>query len=516
MSEHEDIGDTEKNGDANYGTFTKQVSRSASSVREALGEDGTVTQQEVWGWYIYDWANSPFYQVLDVIMKILLKRLAEFAEGVGSFPAHVMSAGSYPAAVMWFTAALQVVCLLSFSAFGDFGDRKKHLLKVFTFAGSTIVLLTIICFFSSLWWLAGVFRILAGVCFILCDVYYNSFLPLLVSSHYKVVGLEGKQRTEMEVELTNEMSARGFLTGYAGGMSLQVISFVILFCFECDSATTACSEFDRLFWLCLCIASVGVWWAAFSLYSFKQLKSRAGPPFPGGINIFCFGWTQAWETLCAVVNFRQTLLFIVAYFIWSDALATALNVAVLIMDDDGGKDSSVVLSATLATLAGLIGIFAFMNLQKYFELSTKVMLLSQLCAFVVICVSCGCGIVTAFDGRGFYIVMAPVAFMMGSLQANTRSLYSSLSLVGREAAMFSFYAIMDKGSSLIGTAVIGVVHTTTQSYVGVFWYCVFAFVFSAVILCFIDVERGLVDAGQVCIDGQVVRPQLLPEATPPP
>lgn len=220
----------------------------------------------------------------------------------------------------------------------------------------------------------------------------------------------------------------------------------------------------------------------------------------------CLGWVQAWKTLGVVVRRRQVLIFMIAYFIWSDALATTQNVSILYMDekatdkestaDTTEKDSSKMILLAGGSLMGIVGVLGLMKFQQCLKLTNKSMLLGQLSFYALICAACAGGALNALNGIGYFLCMVPVVVMMGSLQANTRSLYSSLSPVGMEAAMFAFYSITDKGSSLVGAAVIAVVHTSSGSYLGVFWYCMLAFIVSAVLLYFVDVKQGMVDASK--------------------
>merc|ERR1712008_415005 len=154
------------------------------------------------------------------------------------------------------------------------------------------------------------------------------------------------------------------------------------------------------------------------------------------------------------------------------------------------------LNSFLGAFASLLGVLMVLKLQQYFNISNKAMLLAQLVLYVIFSLAGALGVMGTMDGYGLYVVMVPAVFMMGSLQANTRSLFSALVPKGYEASMFAFYAITDKGSSLLGFGVISLVHSTTGQYTAVFWYTMLAYLISAGILWFVDVKKGLVDAGR--------------------
>lgn len=155
-------------------------------------------------------------------------------------------------------------------------------------------------------------------------------------------------------------------------------------------------------------------------------------------------------------------------------------------------DSSKLTLMIGGILLALIGVVLFMQVQRMFGWTSKTILLGMLCTYGFISTCCALG---GLDNY-YYILMVPVTLMLGAQQAYQRALYSNLAPVGKEAAMFAFYTITDKGSSLIGYAVIGVVHSSTHSYVGTFWYCALAFFTSAAILSSVDVEQGMRDAGK--------------------
>lgn len=474
---------------------------SSSMVRAA--EAGPVKELEVRAWYVYDFANSPFFQVMTTLTPFLLTLVAKgHCANVKSdtMPVLGISPESFTPFVRFTMIAIQVVCILSFSAFGDFGGGRKLLLQVLTFAGSFFLALNMFTISYSMWWLPMLLRMLAGICFCMCGVYYNAYLPMLAGAHYTLSGLvNSDERDKKENEIADELSNKGQAWGYVGGVAMQVICILLLKFTECDPSGFACSEFQMLWPPCLCILLVGVWWAVFSLYTFKHLKLRPGPSFPTGANILCLGWKTAFGTLRLMCEYRDMGIFTLSFFMFSDAFSTMLDLVLYC----SGEESQVVPSSLLmlgiqATVLGLLGIVLFYGLQSFLGLSAKAMLLAQLGGYAV------CSLVMAVVGAGLFakdtpfwqyaLVMLPLALMVGSLQANARSVFSSLTPVGKEAAFFAFYAFTDKGSALIGNAVTGVYAHHTSEYAGVFWYCVLMFVLSSVLLLFVDVERGTEEA----------------------
>jgi UMF1 family MFS transporter len=456
-------------------------------------DHGVADAREIRAWYVFDWANSPFYQVLDTVFKVVIKRIATFAEAKGVYWT-VMTPGAYPAFVSWATAGIQMICLLTFAVCGDYGDRKKVLMQRLTYVGSAVVLCMGFCFDGVLWPLAGILRVVAGSAFIVSVVFYNAFLPLLASSHPEIQALEGEARADKKAKVTDELSAKGQLIGYSGGMCMVLVAFIIQVLFACDRETDECTEFQQLFFLSISTALVGVWWSGFSLYTFKYLKAREGPPYPEGVNIFKLGWTQAAESTLMMCRLRDLGCTIFAFFLFSDALNTILQLAVLVLDDQEGSDVSLVFNIALAALGGIVGTALWALLQWACGLSTRPLLIIQLTLLMVISGACAMG---ALDSTlGFYACLAPVMLTMGSMQAMSRSLFSQMIPVGTEANMFALYMILDKGSTLIGSFVTGMVHTTTGTYDPAFWYCMVAFLFGIVLLYLVDVERGQISAGR--------------------
>lgn len=479
-------------------------------------DDPPATYEELRAWYLYDWANSPYFQVYTgPILPILLKWLAEdhAMEAAGLVPDAVMwkdhlkmpgffnaSAGSYPVIIGWITSFVQLICFMSFAAFGDYGNRRLWLLQRLTMAGSLLLLLYSVCWTGGgLWRLAGLLRVLSGAAFGLCLVYYNSYLPLLAAAHPELASVPpGPRRVEEEVRLSDALSTKGVMVGYSGGVALLIVSMGILSLTECDAQVQQCRPRDKLLWPCICCALVGVWWLGFAQLTFRRLKSRPGPPFPRGTNPVCLGWQQACRTAGFIVKYRQTLVFLLAYFVYSDAYNTVCTIAPLILESTlEASLTSAVMNAVLGAVACLLGVFLFEKVQTCFGLSGKTMVLVQLLIFAAVSGLGAGGLISRFPTAGFYTIIGISLLTIGSIQSFSRALFADLVPCGQEAAMFAFYEITDKGSNLIGSAVTALVHNRTSSYEGVFWYLLPAFLVSALLIAQVDLEQGMRDAGKV-------------------
>lgn len=356
-----------------------------------------------------------------------------------------MTAGSYPNWVLFVNSFVQVIALLTFSAFADYGNYRKVLLRWSTYACSFCLILVVFCSSGSMVWLAGLLRILMGCCFVQTNVYYNAYLPLLTSQCPEVLELIGEKADKKQEEVSDSMSSKGAGCGYCGGTTMQIVAGIIFLLFQCDKSdigdtcTEEQYEFDRVFWIGFCIALCGIWWLVFSTYTFANLKERAGGPFPPGANIWCLGWQKAREALVDVYRLRNTFLYVIGYFIWSDSLATVVNVATQDVDGDSGqdadagKDSSKLILLTGATFCVLIGVFAILGIQHVTKASSKTVLLIQLCIYGIVSTGAAMGFLKSLNGMGYYLCLIPMMLMLGSLQAFQRSLYSSLSPVGKEA-----------------------------------------------------------------------------------
>ena len=257
---------------------------------------------------MYDWANSAFATsgvaaIFPVYFVFLFKEaLGENATFLG---VTFTSSSTWSVGVAISTG----IVALSSPVLGVISDRvpiKKVLLRAYIAAGS---IFTGLAFFSAYtgqpWaWLLGMFT-LANIGFAGSLVFYNSFLPHLGPRH-----------------LLDDISSRGFAYGYAGGGLLLVIHLALIVATE---GTAVADLVTRL-----CIASVGLWWFGWSLWTLRVLPEPPGLRYAGGLTVvsaFSLGFRELGRTFHELSRFRVALRYLAAYVLFNDGVQTALAIA---------------------------------------------------------------------------------------------------------------------------------------------------------------------------------------------
>ena len=102
-----------------------------------------------------------------------------------------------------------------------------------------------------------------------------------------------------------------------------------------------------------------------------------------------------WETLKRAKELSQLFLFLGAWFIYSDAFSTLVNIAILFSQSELGAPLELLLIATIIfPIAAGIGNYFWLWIQKRFQLSTKNM----------ICLQCGMyGLIPLYGILGFFL-----------------------------------------------------------------------------------------------------------------
>ncbi|HSN76827.1 MAG TPA: MFS transporter, partial [Anaerolineae bacterium] len=266
-------------------------------------------RREIFGWSMYDWANSAFSTtVITVFLGPYLSGITEAAanaDGLVYLFGVPIRFDSYFPYLISASVLLQVTILPILGALADYSRLRKQLLQFFCVLGS---IATISLFFVTpgLHWLGGLLFIVANVSFGASIVFYNSYLPNIASEDQR-----------------DRVSAFGWAMGYLGGGLLLLINLV-LFLFA-DSLGLEQSMVARI-----SLASAGFWWLGFSTITFATLRQRqAARPLPPGDTYLTIGFRQLAHLMEVPVGVVTVLLLRVP--IWLALLPAAGPIAVLIL-----------------------------------------------------------------------------------------------------------------------------------------------------------------------------------------
>ncbi|KAF4737645.1 hypothetical protein FOZ63_009394, partial [Perkinsus olseni] len=290
-------------------------------------------------------------------------------------------------------------------------------------------------------------------------------------------------------ELMDRMSGYGFMWGYAASGVIMVICFGLILLIGSQK------EEERIS-LRVSVMVCGIWWALLTPIIFYWLKKRPGPALPKyhpRLLVILHGWRSVLHTLRDAVRYRNTGIFLICYFFYSDAFSTITYLGVLFAQES--LCFAVTQQAIMLIIiwpASVIGNYFYIWLKKEFNLRTKTVILMNLAVYAILCLYGSLGIIDALPfglktSAEMYIFAAIHGLHVGALQSFQRALFADLSIPGRETEFFSLYAITDRGSSWLGPLVVGIIKQSTGSFRA-------GFVYLVIMLGMIDVGRLLLDA----------------------
>ena len=432
---------------------------------------------------------------------------------------------------------LQALVIISMSGAADHGRYRKSLLLTFAFVGALTTML-FLPINPSLLVLGALFAIIGNTCFGASNVLMNSFLPLLVRHHPEVhrdhksypeySGASEEQREDIlegadhsttllstssdpastnitppitksspELQVSTRLSSYGVGIGYIAAVILQLISILLLLVIDTTDSV--------LFALRVVLFFIGFWWAIFSIPAALYLRPRPGPPLPAKhagswIAYLTHSWALLIRTILKARQLRDITIFLLAWFLLSDALATVSGTAILFAKNELGMAApALAFISVIVTLFGVLGAFTWSTVARYYRLTPIQTLTTCIALFEIIPLYGLLGFSPAIQHLGvfglqqdweMYVVGALYGLILGGVGAYCRALYAELIPPGSEAAFYALYAITDKGSSIFGPAIVGAI---TDRFGGIRPAFVFLVVLVGLpfpLLLLVDVARG--------------------------
>ena len=427
-------------------------------------------QRNIFAWCMYDWANSAF--ATTVIAGILPIYFATVIIPSDGWTLKFLGVSiDTNAATIWAflsgtTALFVFVTMPTLGAIADCSGLKKIFLMVFCYGGSLFTALLYFCSSGDVW-MTMIFFFLANACFISANIFYDAFLPHIVS--------------ENEINL---VSGKGYAYGYlGGGLQFLICLALIMFHEKLGMSKTLTVR--------ICLLFSGMWWAGFSSITFFWLSER-------DVNLidqkekkkflfwYCLlkGISQTWNTVSSVKKNRNQVLFLIAFMFYSDGIQTVIRMAAIFGKDELGiKDEILLGTLLLVQFVGIGGSLLFSQAAQKF--GAKKVLVFVL--FLWSCILCyAYFIVSSLD---FLILGIAIGLVLGGSQSISRSIYGTMIPKHASAEYFSFYSVFEKFSSIWGPFVFGVIRQVTGTSRLSILSLIGFFITGIVLLCCVDDKR---------------------------
>lgn len=516
----------------------------------------TNDRREIFGWAMYDWANSAFSTTIGSVFlgpyvvslatqvakaSYLAQTGTEWTEASGqALVVRFLGLSVAPEAVIAFAISLSVVFQAGFlpilGAIADYSHRRKQMLQLFATIGA---LATIAMFFITLetWMLGPILFLVANLAFGAALVFYNAYLPDIASE-----------------EERDRVSSYGFALGYLGGFILLALNLALYLLHESFGISEGLS-------VRLNLASAGVWWLAFSTITWKRLRSRhAAHEIPAGENLLGIAFKQLAKTMevpakaiaflllspllifvwaplitpyiTQLINsgrmdsdlailpvfvplfgpvillilflrnkYRttpETSKFLASYLIYNDGIQTVIAIASTFAAAEVARGGLELPDETLIAVILMIQFVAFFGAIFWGKLAGWI---GAKRAIIVSLVIWSGVVIYAYGGmKGdtrateFMILGAIIALVLGGSQAISRSLFAQMIPKNKEAEFFSIYEISERGTSWLGTLVFGIAVTMFGNLRIAILALIFFFVVGLAILPFVKTDKAIEDA----------------------
>ena len=379
-------------------------------------------KRAIWGWAMYDWANSAFATtVMAGFFPIFFKQFWSHGADVNLSTAQLGIGNSIASLLV----ALMAPVL---GAMADKGAAKKKFLIFFAYLG---VLMTAGLFLIQQGqWVLAIFVYVMGVIgFSGANIFYDALLP----------GIVGEDRIDF-------VSGLGFAMGYLGGGLLFLVNVLMTLMpakFGLPDAGTAVRY---------SFISVALWWGLFTLFTiFWVPEEKPQANSRQQTNFVKAGFQQFLGTFKKVRHLKTVFLFLFAYWFYIDGVDTIIRMAVDYGMSLGFQANDLIVALLITQFVGFPSALLFGKLGQKWSVRKSIYVAIAIYMAVTIWGT------MMTNKQEFYILAIIIGFVQGGIQALSRSYYARLIPLNQAAEFYGFYNMLGKFAAIFGPALMGIV-----------------------------------------------------------
>jgi len=385
--------------------------------------------KKVWGWALYDWANSAFATtVMAGFFPIFFKQYWSYGADVNMSTARLGFGNSIASLLV----ALMAPVL---GAVADRGSVRKKFLTAFAYLG---VLMTAALFMvqKGEWALAILVYTFGIIGFSGANVFYDSLLPDVAA--------------EKEIDY---VSSFGFALGYLGGGLLFLLNVLMTLMPEKFGLPDAAYAVKCSF------VSVALWWGGFTIFTILWVPEETGNKSSrGNIDAVREGLRQFVGTFKKIRHLKTVMLFLLAYWFYIDGVDTIIRMAVDYGISIGFDSNDLIVALLVVQFVGFPAALGFGILGEKWGVRRSIYLAIGIYMGITLW---GATITNKYE---FYILAVAIGLVQGGIQALSRSFYSRLIPKGQSAEYFGFYNMLGKFAAIFGPALMGIVGLTARRF----------------------------------------------------
>ena len=385
-------------------------------------------------WCMFDWANSVYSLVITTAIFPIYYNAVTTVDGsdvVNFFGFSLVNSVLYSYSLSFsFLVVAAILPLLT--GIADASGMKKTFMKLFTYSGGLACI--------ALFWFTGenveygiIAAVIASISFSSSLVFYNSFLPEIVS-----------------FDRYDKVSAMGFAYGYAGSVLLLIFNLVMI-------------QQPALFGVTQGLATkisfllVGVWWIGFAQYSFYYLPGNIYNKQPPK-GYLLSGYREITKVFHSLKALPDLKIFLLSFFFYNTGVQTVIYLATLFADKELNMASSeLILTILIIQVVAIAGSYLFARLSDI--KGNKTSLIVMVVIWFMVCL----GAYFTTQKVEFFAIAGVVGMVLGGIQSLSRATYSKLlpSDTTDHASYFSFYDVTYNISIVVGTFAYGFIEYLT-------------------------------------------------------
>ncbi|MEE4253918.1 MAG: MFS transporter [Desulfuromusa sp.] len=413
----------------------------------------------VFGWCLYDWANSAFATVIlaAVLPVYFVSLVPEGGVSLPFFGKHLFSASS-----LWGYSVSASMLILAFAApvLGAVADRNawhKSLMLIFWLCGCGSTALLALTGVGDYLMAAGLF-ILGNLAFAGANIFYNAYLPILVPS-----------------SRTDQLSARGFAYGYIGGGLLLALVFLVILKFSSFGFADRSAATRFGFFLTAC------WWFVFAIPTFIYLPKTEKRPQ----SKFQFNLKSYLNQFRQLSRYPDLLIFLLAFLCYNDGIQTIISVSAIYAREELQLSQGVIIGCFLMIqFMAMPGSLLFARLSA--KIGTRNAIFCSLAMFLLVCVFA----YRMTSSVEFWILGGVIAIILGGSQALSRSLFASMVPKQQAAEFFGFFTISSRFAAIFGPLLFALVADFSGSSRNSILALGSFFIVGGGLLLLVNVQRG--------------------------